>query len=556
MLQYLHIRDLALMDSVRLEFEPGFIAVTGETGAGKSILLGALSLLAGARADKTLIRQGADLCVVEGIIQIPEPTPGLAAALESMGLPPCEDGRLVLSRQLSRSKGGRVHINGQLATLANLEALGTAWIDFHGPGEPQKLFAESWQRALLDLYARHDSAVWDAYRTHWRQWREALQQLVELRDRDQLSDDEQLFLRQQIAEIDEARLSGESVDQLERDFGRIAHLQQWLELAGRLRSGLVGDKGVVDRLRGLLAPARQLSGFDTNLEPLAARVESAIIELTDLGHEFGAAGDAADMDPRQIALIEQAMDRYQSLKRKYGGDINRIMARRQQMADKLALQGDIAGNLLKLQQQADAQRAELQRLGTAITARRRAAAQELASATMAILAELGLAKARLRIAIVDHAEPQEHGCSSCQFEFAPNVGTDFLPLNRIASSGELARVMLALKTVLAAVDATPVLVFDEVDANIGGEIGGCVGRQLARLGASHQVFCITHLPQVAARAASHYQVEKQQSATATTVTIQALHPDSAARTAELARMLGDRNSESAIQHARTLLHGD
>ncbi len=551
MLQLLRIEGLALLEGAVLECAPGYTVVTGETGAGKSVLLGALALLAGARGDKTLVRAGAEACILEAVLQVPEDG-RLAGVLEAGGLPPCEDGQLLLRRVISAGRGNRITINGALATLAQLQAVGRLWIDFHGPGEPQKLFHESEQLALLDLYAGLPDAL-AAYRAGYREWREQLAAMERLRGEAHLSPEEAAFLTAQVEEIDALQLSEERIARLEQDFRRLSGAQELQALCAALDERFLGAKGICDRLQGALPQARKLAQLDPSAEHLADRVEALVIEANDLAGEWRALAATADFDARRSRRIEADMERWLSLRRRHGATVEAVLARRAAMAERLARQGDLDGTLARLQAEADRLQADLERQAAALRSARLQAANQLCRKAEALLRELGFKRPRLAIEIRPLGQLGPAGDCACAMTFAPNPGAPPLPLARIASSGEMARVMLALKSVLAAVDATPVLVFDEVDANIGGEVASAVGRLLARLGEAHQVFCVTHLPQVAAIAKNHYLVEKEQDAESTRVTIRRLDGDRAARLEEFARMLGDRASASALRHAAELL---
>ena len=553
MLQYLRIANLALLDAVELEFDAGFIALTGETGAGKSVLLGALSLLSGARAEKTIIRRGADACEVEAVIHFSD-TSDINQRLASLDLPPCEEGSLLLSRTIPREKAARVQINGVLTTLRALQEIGEGWIDFHGPGEPQKLFSEAWQLTLLDAYTEHGEAM-DAYRSGYRSWRKLLAEIEALRTAEQLSDDERAFLQAQIEMIDAAEVSTEGMAQLERDFARLSGAQELTQQAGHLVEGLNGDDGVGPQLGQLLLTARQLARIDASLEGLADRIESLIVETADIAGDYERLLGEVEFDEEAAAAIEARMQSWMNLKRRFGGDVALVLDKRAQLAERLERQGDVEGRMRKLEKEAGVLEKQLTGRAEKIREARVHAASRLAKEAAAVLVHLGFRKARLTIEILREEGLREHGHSRCSFRFAPNAGEDLLPLNKIASSGELARVMLALKAVLAGSDATPVLVFDEVDANVGGEIAGAVAAQLAELGKAHQVFCVTHLPQVAGVAASHFVVRKSQTDKATFVEIGAVHSDREARLDELARMLGDRSSANARRHAEELLRG-
>jgi DNA repair protein RecN (Recombination protein N) len=551
MLQYLKIKNLALLDEVTLEFDAGFTAVTGETGAGKSVLLGALSLLSGARTDKTMIRQGTDVLEVEAALYF-EDAGAMDAQLEAAGLTVCEEGVLLLQRSIHRSKMPRVQINGRMATLAQLQNLGEAWIDFHGPGEPQKLFQERRQLEMLDLYAGNtDSLV--AYQVGYNTWRAALKEIGSLESGERLDADEIEFVRKQINKIDGVDVSEDSIEALERDYTRMSSAQDLVTLASECSEGLSGEQGLGEQLNLIVARYESLVELDADSQPLLERARSVLIELQDLGEETGRLASDFDFDADAIKSTTERMDLWQEVRRKYGGSVEAVLAKRDELAQKLAVQGDIEGVLRKKHAAAAKQEGQVRKDAGKLSKARDKAAKSLAEKAAALLKALGFKKARLEIEIVLETELREYGDSRCNFLFAPNAGQALLPLNKIASSGETARVMLALKTVLAEADATPLLVFDEVDANVGGEVGRSVGVELARLSGRHQVLCVTHLPQVASLARNHFVVTKSQDENSTTVDIGPIHQSRKARLEELARMLGDRNSASARAHAEELL---
>ena len=551
MLQSLRIRNLALLDEVALEFETGFTAVTGETGAGKSILLGALSLLAGARADKTIIRLGAAACEVEAALFFAD-SRKLDAALTALDLPPCDDGVLILKRSLPRDKAPRISVNGSMATLNALQALGEHWIDFHGPGEPRRLLKESCQRELLDLFAKNETAQ-EKYANHYQRWRQLVNEQELLLGSEKLSADQIEFLRTQLAKIDALDLTEEAIAELERDFQRQNSAQDLILLAQSLSHGLSGEEGLLGRLSALLREARQLESLDAASKPLADRLQSSAVELGDLDAEFSSLAQSLNFDPEQAELLQEKMNAWLDLKRKHGAKVETVIAARDAMRRKLELQGDVEGALAQLEKQiADAKKSARQAAAELRVTRDKAALQ-LAKASAKVIAQLGFKKADFRVSLVSLPELGPHGDCGVEFLFSPNVGEPPLPLHRIASSGELARVMLALKTVLAEIDDVPLLVFDEVDANVGGEIGRIVGEKMADIAERHQVLCVTHLPQVAAQAANHLVVTKDQSGDRASVSIEPIHDDRKVRVDELARMLGDRNAKSARAHAEELL---
>ncbi len=551
MLQSLRIRNLALLEEVELDFETGFTAVTGETGAGKSILLGALSLLAGARADKTIIRQGAAATEVEAAMFFTD-SRKLDAVLGALDLPPCDDGVLILKRSLPRDKAPRISVNGSLATLAALQELGECWIDFHGPGEPRRLLKEGGQRELLDLFAKNEAAL-EEYRLHYLAWRKLVDERERLLGAEKLSADQMDYLKMQLAKMDSLELTADAIATLERDFHRQQGAQEITQLAAGLVQGISGEDGLLGRLAGLLREARQLEALDAASKPLAARLLSCSVELADLENEFSALAQSLNVDPERADALQAKMNAWYELKRKHGAKVETVIAARDGMLRQLELQGDVEGSLAKLGKEIAEAEKTARSLAGKLRLTREEAAQQLARTGAKEIAQLGFKKADFRVKLVPLADLGPPGDCSVEYLFSPNVGEPPLPLHRIASSGELARVMLALKAVLAEIDDVPLLVFDEVDANVGGEIGRVVGEKMAAIAEKHQVLCVTHLPQVAAQAQNHFVVTKDQSSDRTSVEITAIHGERQARVSELARMLGDRSAKSALAHAEELL---
>jgi DNA repair protein RecN len=551
MLQSLRIRNLALLEEVSLDFEAGFTAVTGETGAGKSILLGALSLLAGERADKTIIRQGAPAVEVEASLFFEDPAE-IDALLAALDLPACEDGVLILKRSLPREKAPKITVNGGLTTLSALQRIGERWVDFHGPSEPRRLLKESCQLDLLDSFARANEAR-AAYQKSYDAWRELVAERERIARETKLSADQIEFLERQLAQIDDLELTDEAIETLERDFARMSRAQELIELTQAIESGLAGEEGVQARVAGLLREARHVESIDAASKPLADRLASVAVEINDLAAEFSALSQELQFDPEQAEELAARMNTWLELKRRHGGDVAAVVAARDEMRRRLEVQGDLEGTLARLEKQiAEAERAAKKEART-LRALREKAAKELAKVAAKSIAQLGFKKADFQVRIVPLEALGPAGDCGAEFLFSPNVGEAPLPLNRVASSGELARVMLALKTVLADLDDVPLLVFDEVDANVGGEIGRVVGEKMAAIARNHQVLCVTHLPQVAAQATCHLVVTKDQTKDRAVVTIEPIQASRKARVSELARMLGDRNAKSAIAHAEELL---
>ncbi|HLP01178.1 MAG TPA: AAA family ATPase [Opitutaceae bacterium] len=553
MLQYLRIRNLALLEAVELEFGAGFTAVTGETGAGKSILLGALQLLAGARVDKTSIRQGAAACEVEASLFFSK-TAELDAVLDRLELPRCEDGVLLLKRTVPREKAPRITVNGALATLAALQELGELWIDFHGPGEPRRLLKAGCQLELLDLFA-DNGALLARYGAAYGRWRALVAEVERIAHETKLSPDQIEYLRSEVESIDGLELSEEGVEALERDFQRMSRAQDLLTAARAVADGLSGDEGLLGRLAPLVREGRELEQLDPTSKALVDRLAALSFEVEDLGREFESLGGDFSFEPEQAEALGERMNAWLDAKRKYGGSVTAVLAAADAMRKRLAVQGDLAGAMAGLEQETAAAKAAALAIARELRSTREKAARELAKAAAKRIAELGFKKADFTVRLTTEPELGPAGDCAAEFLFSPNVGEAPLALHKIASSGELARVMLALKTVLADLDNVPLLVFDEVDANVGGEIGRIVGERMAGIAKKHQVLCVTHLPQVAAQAANHLLVEKDQSGERAEVTIRAIHEAKKERVSELARMLGDRTAKSALQHAEELLRG-
>jgi DNA repair protein RecN (Recombination protein N) len=410
----------------------------------------------------------------------------------------------------------------------------------------------------LDLFGRAGAAL-AAYGESYRAWRAAQAERETVLRESRLSPDQIEFKQGRLARMDALDLSVEAIDALERDFQRMSRAQDLLELAQALATGLAGDEGgsggagIQSRLAGLLREARRLAEFDPASKALVDRLNSAAVEINDLAAEFGGLGSQFQFDPAHAEQLAERMNTWLELKRRHGGDLDSVAAARDELRRRLEIQGDVEGTLGRLEMKIEALSRSARRDAQALRDLREKAAKELARAAAKPISQLGFRKADFQVRLAPLPDLGPSGDCACEFLFSPNVGEAPLPLNRVASSGELARVMLALKTVLADLDDVPLLVFDEVDANVGGEIGRVVGEKMAAIARRHQVLCVTHLPQVAAQATCHLVVEKDQSKDRAIVTIAPIQASRKARVSELARMLGDRAAKSALVHAEELL---
>ncbi len=555
MLSTLRIKHLALVADLTLELQPGLNVITGETGAGKSILIGALNLVLGERADRTLIRSGSDSCSVEAVLdlrQVPKP---LTAFLEESGLEPCAGAQLILKRTFTSSGTNRQFVNGSPTTLQTLATLGEWLVDIHGPHDHQSLLHPARQLAVLDSFGGLPPA------------RDAFAALVGRRaalaaDKAALIVDEKTYaqqldlLRFQVREITEAKLDPEEEPRLEQDFLRASNAARLLELAQTGLSRLSQEEQSLLTQAGWLGRTLlELQRVDPGSAPLAQLHEQAVATLHELQRQLARYTEQVELDPGAWQQLEERLNLVRSLQRKYGSSLAEVIAFGEEARARLRSLEQRDEELGRLNQALAQLDAEIARAGAQLSAGRRQLIPSLGQAVESELAALGFAQSRFTVDLHTQAQssglkPQTSGLDTIEFQFAPNPGEPPRPLRAIASSGELARVMLALKTVLAAVDEIPVLVFDEVDANVGGETAHAVGEKMRQIARQRQVLCVTHLAPVAARADAHYVVTKQVRAGRTSSEIARLGKPE--RVSELARMLGGR-TEAARQHAEALL---
>jgi DNA repair protein RecN (Recombination protein N) len=547
MLTLLKIRNLALVDELVWELGPGLIGVTGETGAGKSVIVGALKLVLGERADKSLIRTGEDSCSVEAVFELGD-AHEINAILEDGGLDRCEDTQLIVRRVIGLN-ANRQFVNDSPVTLNLLKRLGENLVDLHGPHDHQSLLSTERQLAMLDAYAGAESAH-VAYREQHRAWRTKAAELDELRHVENAGEQEIELLRYQIQEIDAANLKPEDEQDLEDRWRRAANSSRLLETAAAAAAALAGEDGALSRLSEVQRLVRDLEKLDPSIREKTSSLEAAVIGLQDLEGDLTDYGEELDINPAEAAALEERVNVLESLKRKYGPSLNDVVARREKAADRLDTIENRGEKLETLEKELVACRASLDAAGKSLTALRRKAAPKLAKEISGQLKDLGFKQASFEAPLVSLTEPGPQGFEGIEFQFGPNPGEPLLPLRQIASSGEISRVMLAVKSALADQDDTPLMVFDEIDANVGGEIARAVGRKMAALGTRHQVVAITHFPQVAATASLHFVVEKEVTGGRTR---SRLYPVSGeTRIQELVRMLGG-GGEQARAMAASLL---
>ncbi|HZO20341.1 MAG TPA: DNA repair protein RecN [Gemmatimonadaceae bacterium] len=550
MLTELRIRNFAIIESLTLPLAPGFNVLSGETGAGKSIIVGALGLLLGERASADLIRTGADRAVVEGVFDVGEETE-VARLLDDRGIE-LEEGRVVLRREIAVAGRTRAWINDTTTTAAALAEIGRALVNLHGQHEAQALLDEESQRAILDAFAgatEQASKVAAAHRSLSDTTREIETLAARRADAERRAD----YLRHVVREIDEARLrEGEDVT-LEEEARR-------LENADELRSSAAGMVSLLDGsdeavLRALAQVQRTLAHVQ-KLDPSASRLQElldgAFYSLEELSRQLSEYEESIDLDPARLAEVQRRRDLLFRLTKKYGPTIADALRVAREARDELSLVDGAGFDLKALEHRRQEARARLAEEARRLTALRTAAAERLSRAVDEVLPDLGMESGRFTVKLTPRDPIQPTGAEDVQYLVALNVGHEARPLAKVASGGELSRVMLALKTILARLDHVPTLVFDEVDAGIGGRVGLQVGETLRRVAQHHQVFAITHLPQIAARAHHHIVVTKGARSGVTAADVTVLSADD--RVSEIARMLGgDAESEISRAHARELL---
>jgi DNA repair protein RecN (Recombination protein N) len=556
MWQHLTLSSLGVIDSAELELGEGFTVITGETGAGKTMVVTALGLLRGERADLGLVRHGADQARVEASIGV-RPGAAAAAAVEGAG-GRIDDDVVILGRVLSAAGRSRAVAGGATVPAALLAEVTDELVAVHGQSDQHRLLRAAEQRAALDRFAGEPfAAAFAAYAPVHARWREVGRTLAELREHAQERARELDVLRFGLDEINEVEpLPGED-ERLRADEGRLAHSEGLARAADEAHRALVGD-GELDAARTRVAEAssalRDQSGHDAVLDDLAERVLEVGILIDDVGAELAAYAAGIELDPEGLAELQERRALLAGLQRKYGPTLDDVLAWAAESAARVDELGGDDSAVEALESELAELTPRVRELAEQMSQVRREAAGRLAALVDAEIAQLSMPSARLQVAVTtdEGAVPGPHGIDDVELLFAANSGTGLRPLHKGASGGELSRLMLALEVVLADRTTVPTLVFDEVDAGIGGKAAVEVGRRLSRLAEHAQVIAVTHLPQVAAFADHHFVVTKDDDGTVTSSSVVRLQEHD--RVDELARMLAGQDDSAAAQaHARELL---
>lgn len=578
MLTELSVENFALVERLRLRFEPGLNLLTGETGAGKSILLDALGMVLGERTGTEAVRHGADKARVEAVFSIDAGDVRLQNALEAAGVE-AEDGQLLMGRELSAAGKSSARINGRPATVGMLKAVGDALVDIHGQHAHQSLLAVEHHGEILDNWggaeiAAFKASVAEAFGIAQSARRElaALQQ--DARERARTLD----LLGFQRDEIDVADPKVGEDDELAGERLRLGSAEKLHASAsgayaalhgggGQAVSGRGSGKGVpsfeaggtsatgaLDGLTTAVAEIDNAAKLDPTLAPLLESLQNALYVAEDAARDVRTYRDSVEFNPERLEEIENRLDVLKTLKRKYGETVEEILRYREEIGTRLNVLENAEERIAELTTATEKTRKELDSRASKLTKARQKAAKPFSDAIMRELADLAMTATRLSVSITPRPDPNASGGDVIEFLISPNPGEPLKPLAKIASGGEISRVMLALKSVLSRTMATPTLIFDEIDSGIGGRTGTVLAEKLVALSDASQILCITHLPQIAARGRQHFFIEKTTEKGRTTVGVTPLSPDE--RVQEIVRMLGGtRDSGTVVQHAREMLAG-
>ncbi len=552
MLTTLRVKNLAIVDNIRVDLGTGLNVITGETGAGKSIMADALGLVLGDRADRSMIRAGETQCGVEACFELADPSE-INALLDETGIELCDGNTLIVRRIVSTSGSGRNLVNDCPTTAQTLKRIGDLLVDMHGPHDHQSLLNPDFQLDILDAYGHHAKPR-ETYTTAYRSLLDLQQQRAALDGDDQDVAQQIDMLTFQVKELEAAQLGDLDQEELLREHTRVANASRILELADALQHALIeDDTSAFTALAFAQRTLPELAELIEEGEQWRNEVESVSVQLQELSNAIASFVQSIDADPERLVWLEDRMALIQKLKRKYGtnvADMLTFLAKAQKRLTDLETRGE---RLATLDAKIAAAAKQATSDGDVLRKARKKSASKLGKAITRHLHDLGFAHGEFAVT-VDAADGfRPSGLDTVDFGFAPNVGEPMRSLKAIASSGEISRVMLAVKAVLAKHDRIPVLVFDEIDSNVGGEMGNAIGSKLSTVAEQHQVLCITHLPQVAVHGAAHFVVAKEVSHGRTRTSIEPVTEES--RAEEIARMLGGKDLTSVtLRHAREMLN--
>lgn len=565
MIKEIRIRNFAIIENLAVNFETGLNVLTGETGAGKSIIIDALNLLLGGRADTDSIRSGESTAFVEAVFEVIDPL--TLNLIRESGIE-IEDGELLVKRQISNTGKNRCLLNDSSITVGTLTKIGDRLVDLHGQHDHQTLLHPEVHVDLLDLYGKSID-LRDEFGQCFSDYQLLAKKLKSMKMDEQERVQKEEFLSFQLSEIDQAQLSVDEEDEIKNERNKLKH-------AGQIRSGLQQSQSlltdengsILENLGQVLKELESVLDIDSGLTETVERSRSAFYELEEVVDSLRNYDRSLEFNPSRLEEIEDRLAELNGLKRKYGNDIPEILKRRAQIAEELEQLASNEKNMKSLQEELKQKEKVLEKLAIQLAETREATAKNLTRGVEKELKELSMGNVQFGVRFEYPPDPEgcilfrkekmkatPTGLGTLEFLFSPNPGEELRPLAKIASGGELSRVMLALKSMLNDQDTIPVMIFDEVDTGIGGRVAEKVGNKLQKVSRSKQVFCITHLPQIAGMASSHFRVEKEIKGKRTRSSIRQLNYEE--RVEELARMSsGETITDASLQHAREMLqHG-
>ena len=548
MLLALSLRDFVIVEQLHLDFQPGFTVLTGETGAGKSITLDALSLLLGDKADYSQIRHGCPEAQLSALFDLSD-LPELRAELCEQGLLGTDEVELSIRRTIDSKGRSRSFINNQAATLAQLRQIGSRLVDIHGQSAHHSLNSEAVQRDLLDAFA-NSKPLAEQVQAAYRQWRQAQEDLATAEAEGERLAEERERLAWQVGEMEKlAPVEGEWA-QLSQSYDSLAHAAELLQAAEEVAAHIDGDNGLHSLAGRCRRQLESLSGIEPRFAESLAMLDSIEAELGEISSHMHSVAARAEINPAELAAQEERMAELMSAARRHRIEPEELPARLAQLQQDLA-DSEAAADIEALREQVRLAEAAYLQPARELSAQRQQAAAKLAEETTEHMQQLSMRGARFHIELIP-CEAQAYGLEQVQFQVAANQGSPLRPLNKVASGGELARISLALQVTASQYTQIPTLIFDEVDSGIGGGVAETVGRALRTLGRQHQVLAVTHLPQVAACGAQHWQVSKHSGGGQTVSTIREL--EGSARVEEIARMLGGETlTDTTRRHAAEML---
>lgn len=551
MIKKLSVSNYTLIDELHIDFSAGFSVITGETGAGKSIILGALSLILGQRADLKSLRRSDEKAVIEGVFDIA--SYHLRDFFDENELD-YDEGECILRREILPSGKSRAFINDTPVSLAQLKALGEQLIDIHSQHQNMLLADPRFQLRVVDTMAG-DAVLLADYREHYRRWRERLQAYTRLQEENRSGREEEDYLRYQLAQLDEAHLQEGEQEELEAELQTLQHAEEIKNELAVLQEFLHAEEtGVVSLLNATLSRTRALSRLYPEVDEWAGRLESDYIDLKDIASTIDRSQENLNMDPERLAWVENRLDTYYSLQQKHRlASAAELLALRDSFAERLARIENYDEELATLKHEVDEAESQVRDLAERLTRVRRQSAADISSTLTERVKPLGMPHLQFEIEVSPRPQFDETGSDAIRFLFSANKNQPLQPVSEVASGGEISRLMLSLKALVAHAMALPTIVFDEVDTGVSGEIADKMARIMRDMSRCMQVISITHLPQVAAWGQTHYRVYKSDTDTATATHLVRLTDSE--RVEEIARMLsGSSLTAAALDNARELLN--